>query len=141
MSQTVKKTSFLAGNNDKPSSFSKASSTIFSFCSRQREQKQAEIIVEISALSTSSSSSDNNSLHHRRRDSDCELAGLQLLAEDNDNNYEDDNWDELSLDYEEDEYSSSNYSTTMPPSLPPIQSPTSVMTKKLHPLSRDKLFL
>mmetsp|Transcript_29905 Transcript_29905/g.34094 ORF Transcript_29905/g.34094 Transcript_29905/m.34094 type:complete len:153 (-) Transcript_29905:231-689(-) len=145
--QTIKRTSFLADENkdNSLSSFSNTPSTFFSFCDQRREQKRTEIIIDTSELYPSSSPTDSISLLQRRRDcSECELVGLQLLAEEKyyENN---DNWDELSLDCEEDESYSSNNSTTtisLPTSrsLPPIQSPTSVMTKKLHPSSKDKLF-
>jgi len=146
ISMTVKKTSLPADdNNNKPSSFSKAASTFFSFGDRRRKQKRTEIIVNMSELHLSSFTTGTISLLQRRRDSsDCELVGLQLLAEEkyNDDYENNDNWDELSLDCEEDESYSSNHSTTtiLPISLPPIQSPTSIMTKKLHPLSKDRLF-
>mmetsp|Transcript_4916 Transcript_4916/g.5711 ORF Transcript_4916/g.5711 Transcript_4916/m.5711 type:complete len:148 (-) Transcript_4916:331-774(-) len=143
MMQTVKKTS---PDENKPFFFSKAAScALLSFCGRRRKQKQIEIIVEMPELHSSSST------NRRRKDSDCELVGLQLLSEESYNNdFENDNWDELSLDGEEGEcygeegecYSSNNNGTTiLPMSLPPIQSPTSIMTRKLHPLSKDKLFV
>jgi len=138
--QVARKTSFLTGNNDEKQQIK---NNLQELDSRRREPKQAEIIVNTSAALSTYFSDNTNSLHCRRKDSDCELVGLQLLLAEDNYYEEDDNWDELSLDYEDDEYYSRNYSTTMPPppSLPPILSPTSVMTKKLHPLSKDYLFL
>jgi len=140
--QVAGKVSFLNGSKDERQQINK---NLHELDSRRGEQKQAEIIVNTSTALSTYFPDYNNSLYCRQKDSDCELVGLQLLRAENNYIEEDDNWDELSLDYEgDDEYYSRNYNITMPPppsSLPPILSPTSVMTKKLHPLSKEYLFL